>query len=232
MTLQVEVEPGIVPRVLIRGGQTGLPLEGGTADGARWVVARESPGHSIVDPLAPLNVPIFYRCGDEEAAPVIRETRVYGAFTSLDGGTVAPFIMPHSWDETVDTGLATIRTAGGGLWHVFAGEDAQEGTHPVEARVAGKHIAVMRGLLRQRQELVFLHAPCPVPDCPVPPALACVVKSVPGKATNRKDLGEMVFSLDLQPVALTAPVAARSWWHTLHENASWFGVDVIGEAFK
>lgn len=232
MTLQVDVEAGIVGRVVLRGGEPGLPVEGRTEAGDRWTVAPQNPVYPITDPAAPLNTPIFYQCGEEQAEAVVRSTEEYNAFTSLDGGVVVPFIMPHSWEEGVDTGLLTIQTAGGGFWHSYVGEEPQPRPYPVEARVEGEHIATMRKLVREQRPLVFLHAPCPLPFCPVPSSLICVVKEVPGKVTGRKDLGEIIFSLSLQPLEHTAPVAARSWWDTMNNNDSWFGVDVIDEFFK
>lgn len=230
MTLNVTVEPGRVPRVVLSGGTVGKPVTRVLGDGSRQLVTDAFPGFPMVDPLAPLGVTFYYEHDGETTEPYLRETREYGAFTSLDGGTVAGFNMPHEWGQTVETGLATLR-AGGRLWWTFP-KDVDEGPFPVQARVAGKDMSAMRALISGQAPFVFLHAKCPLPECPVPPALTVVVSDVGVSMSDRMDLGEQFFQMDLRPVSLSAPVPARTWWHTMNENDTWFGVDLIAEAFK
>lgn len=230
MTLNVVVEPGRVPRVVLSGGTVGEPVTRVASDGSREIVTSSMPGFPIVDPLAPLGVAFHYEHAGEVTGGFVRETREHGAFTSLDGGTVAGFIMPHEWGQTVETGLATLR-AGGRLWWTFP-KTVDEGPFPIRARIAGEDIFAMRALISGQAPFVFLHAKCPLPECPVPSALTVVVGDVGVSMSDRKDLGEQFFQMDMRPVSLSAPVPARTWWHTMAENDTWFGVDLVGEAFK
>lgn len=230
MVFRATVEgDGLVPRVVLTGGTTGVPLEA-EAGGRRWLVAAETPAYAIVDAQAPLSEEITYRAGAETVGPVVRGAEVYNAFTSVDGSVVVPFIMPHEWDESLNTGLFTTNAAGN-RWSYY-GRAPLPGSHPVKARVEGEHIAALRGLLREQAPFVFLHNKCPLPDCPVPPVLVVEVESSSAGVAGRKDIGEMVFSLDLQPTQIYTPAPARSWWHTLQENETWFEVDLTAEAFK
>ena len=229
MTLNVTVEPGRVPRVILSGGTPGDPVVGISQDGTRWTVTEEMPSHPIVDPVAPLETGFWYEHAGETTQPVFRESRVYNAFTSLDGSTVVPFIMPHEWSQKVDTGLSVIR-AGGQLWWMYP-KDVDEGTYPVQARIAGEGIPAMRALLSTQTPFVFLHGKCPLSECHVPPALTVVTASAGLSTTARKDRAEQTFQMDLQPVPVDSPVPSRTWWHTMAENKSWFGVDVVGEAY-
>lgn len=230
MTLTVAVVPGIVPRVVLSGGVVGQRVEGVGVDGSRWLVTESFPSHAIVDPQAPLNTPFHYIGDGGSTATVLRESHVDNAFTSLDGNVKIPFIMPHSWEEKLDTGLSTVNAAGN-IWTMY-GKAPTRGTHPVSARVEGAYVQAMRSLIEAQRAFVFLHNVCPVPHCPVPPVLVAETASYSASVTNRKDCGELVFSLDLQRVNLDVVVPARTWWDTLVENETWFGVDIIAEAFK
>lgn len=229
MTLNVTVEPGRVPRVVLSGGTVGEHVTRVASDGSREIVTASMPSFPIVDPLAPLGAGFHYEHAGEVTRGFVRETREHGAFTSLDGETVAGFIMPQEWGQTVETGLATLR-AGGRLWWTFP-KTVDEGPFPVRARIAGKDISAMRALISGQAPFVFLHAKCPLTECPVPPALTVVVSDVGVSMSDRKDMGEQFFQMDLQPVPVDSPVPSRTWWHTMNENESWFGVDVVGEVF-
>ncbi|WP_147599345.1 hypothetical protein [Flaviflexus massiliensis] len=230
MTLTVTIEPGVVPRVILSGGTPGQSVVGVSQGGARWTVVEGMASYPIVDPVAPLETVFWYEHAGETTQPAFRESRVYNAFTSLDGSTVVPFIMPHEWSQKVDTGLSVIR-AGGQLWWMYP-KDVDEGTYPVQARIAGENIPAMRAILSTQTPFVFLHGKCPLPDCHVPPALTVVTASAGLSTTARKDRAEQTFQLDLQPITVNSLVPARTWWHTAAENDSWLGVDLIAEAFK
>ena len=207
--ISVSVGTGVVPRVTIDSATVGLPVVGVTAGGARWEAVRSFPGHRVVDQLAPLNQAFWYEQSDGGVSvSVVRETRARTVFTSLDGRVVVPFVMPHEWADVTDPDVAVFQTAGR-VWHV-AGRAPKVGARTIQARVEGADIEAMRALVRTG-EAAFLHAPCPVPHCPVPDALTGAITGSPGDLAERFDVGEMIYRVEFMERSFPRPVAALSW---------------------
>lgn len=218
----VAVSNGVVSRVTLSEVPEGVAVTGRTTDGRHsWRVVSAAPSYAFVDPLAPLGVPFFYEAGGVTSDALIRSANryVYAAFTSLDGNSVVPFIMPHEWEDTDSPEVAEFQ-AGGRVMTVH-GRCPRTGRHEIQARVAGRDIVAMRALVAANEPVAFLHAPCPLPECPVPPALTGAMAAAPGSVTARKDVGEMVYGVSFLPKEIRRPVPAVSWGDVAASHVSW-----------
>ena len=231
MTLNVSVEPGRVPRVVLSG------IDGpvvGRAGGREWVVTEGAVGFPIVDPLAPLGVPVTYESGGESTSPVVLESLARDAIMAPDGSQVVECFRANSHDLELDRGVATLWPKGASVPWVLHPEKSGAFTGPLNIVTGAEGADTLASLLTVSSPVVVKHNPtrCPIRHCRVAPVMVVTVTNAVDKYAGYDEDGWVSdWSLTVVPDRLSAVVPARAWWHTMAENDTWFGVDLIGEAF-
>lgn len=236
MTLTVDVRPGVAPTVEISGGEPGHPVVGVAVESGReWTVLTEPVGFRVVDPLAPLGEVFYYRSGPEQTQTLFLESRARDVIMSPAGDIAVECFRSAGKELELDRGVTSIWPKGARRPWTLLPKESRGFTGPLQIVAGAVESDKLAHLLEIPVPVVVKHnqARCTVRHCRVERVQVLTVESASDRNVGFDHEGEVSeWSLSVLPDALTAPVAARSWWHTLHENDSWFGVDVIGEAFK
>lgn len=231
MALTIRVDDGErLPRVLVDGG--GERVVGRCGRDA-WEVVPAGHTGAVVDYMAPLGLPVTYTAGTF-SEQVTRVTDWDAAFSSLDGKLAVSCIIPHEWQENLRPEAHVFQPRGARPYALFGAGPVEE-AYPITARVTGADVRRMRALIRAHEPVVFYHNQgwCPLRGCPVPEVTVGVLMEAGGSLAPRKDAGEVIFSLSLQPVEGPArPVAARTWadllsagtWGAVASEPNWQAV--------
>lgn len=209
-------------RVRLDGLSAGEPVYR-LVDGERVLIGVGTP-EAVYDVGAPLSGRVEYEHAGLSAVVAVTAGRdVYGDLSSVDGRVSVDVNKTHSWPARSKPDVGVFH-AGGHTYTRFA-EHAKPA--PVRVTLQATDVAGFESLLARQQPVVFRHAECPLPGCPVPYSLVAVISDVSGQLRPRRDMAEMEYEVELTPVGDVSVLAPVSTWGELVDSRMSWG-DVAG----
>ena len=192
-------------------------------DGGRVLIG-VGTSEAVYDVGAPLSGHVEYEHAGQVAGVDVTNVRdVYGDLSSVDGRVSVDVNKTHSWPARSKPDVAVFH-AGGRTYTRFA-EHAKP--MPVKVTLQSTDVDGFESLLARQQPVVFRHAECPLPGCPVPYSLVAVISDVSGQLRPRRDMAEMEYEIELTPVDDVSALAPVSTWGELADSGMSWG-DVAG----
>ena len=209
-------------RVRLDGLSAGEPVYR-LVDGGRVLIG-VGTSEAVYDVGAPLSGHVEYEhAGQVAGVDVFNVRDVYGDLSSVDGRVSVDVNKTHSWPARSKPDVAVFH-AGGRTYTRFA-EHAKP--MPVRVTLQATDVAGFEALIARQQPVVFRHAECPLPGCPVPYSLVAVISDVSGELRPRRDMAEMEYEVELTPIDDVSALAPVSTWGELADSGMSWG-DVAG----
>lgn len=209
-------------RVRLDGLSAGEPVYR-VVDGGRVLIG-VGASEAVYDVGAPLAGHVKYEhAGQVARVYVFNWSGVYGDLSTVDGRVSVDVNKTHSWPARSKPDVAVFH-AGGHTYTRFA-EHAKP--MPVRVTLQTTDVAGFETLLARQQPVVFRHAECPLPGCPVPYSLVAVISDVSGELRPRRDMAEMEYEVELTPIDDVSALAPVSTWGELVDSRMSWG-DVAG----
>ena len=209
-------------RVRLDGLSAGEPVYR-LVDGERVLIGVGTSG-AVYDVGAPLSGHVEYEHAGESAGVDVTNVRdVYGDLSSVDGRVSVDVNKTRSWPARSKPDVAVFHA--GGRTYTRSAEHAKP--MPVRVTLQSTDVDGFEALLARQQPVVFRHAECPLPGCPVPYSLVAVISDVSGELRPRRDMAEMEYEIELTPIDGVSVLAPVSTWGELADSGMSWG-DVAG----